>query len=59
MHHELCAGRAGNEFKMVDELAAWGGALSRCASPGADIVWMHDAAEAGAACAGRGRPYGR
>ena len=58
LHDELCAGRAGNEFKIVDELAAEAVPLE-VRFPGADIVWMHDAAEAGAACAGRGRPYGR
>ena len=48
LHDELCAGRAGNEFRIVDELAAEAVPLE-VRFPGADIVWMHDdAAEAGA-----------
>jgi hypothetical protein len=47
LHDELCAGRAGNEFKIVDELPAEAVPLEM-RFPGADIVWIHDAAEAGA-----------
>ena len=47
LHDELCAGRAGNELKIVDELAAEAVPLE-VRFPGADIVGMHGAADAGA-----------
>jgi hypothetical protein len=44
LHDELCAGRAGNECKVVDELPAEAVPLE-VRFP---FVWIHDAAEAGA-----------